>query len=476
MNTFTATAKNKTVNSCGIPAYQSTGTSVLDLFSKIGGLRGKDAEAISLFKNAILEDEKLALATTLYARDAREGLGERQIFRSVLTFLAKNYPSTLTPKFLDAVVAVGRWDDLFCLLGTNLAIGILEMIKTQLNKDIRSAKPSLLAKWLPSENTSSKKTKALANQIRTFLGFTPKKYRLTLSNLRAKLKIVEREMSANRWESIDYKIVPSRANMLYNPAFLRHDETRRRTFLTKVSKGEVKMNTKTLYPYEIFQRLGVNLSDVDATTFWNALPNYVEGENSILVMADVSGSMYRGGSNIAPIAVATSLAVYFAQRNKGAWQNLCVTFTDKPKFITFNNYSSLQHAKDLIMKDVGYSTNLNAAFDLILSHAKKNNVPQSDMPKALVVISDMQMNSGGQVDMNKIIQKYETAGYTPPVLVWWDVNAYKSHVDTAQKNVVFVSGYASTVFKDLIKTLNKEDIDPMDHVRETLQPYMQYVV
>ena len=45
--------------------------------------------------------------------------------------------------------------------------------------------------------------------------------------------------------------------------------------------------------------------------------------------------------------------------------------------------------------DWGGSTNLEAAFDMVLKAAVKGNVPKEDMPEAFVVITDMEINDWG---------------------------------------------------------------------------------
>ena len=65
-----------------------------------------------------------------------------------------------------------------------------------------SKTPSLLGKWLPSENASSYTTNKMGNLVRKFLGMTHKEYRQALSSLRKKINIVERLMSENRWDEI----------------------------------------------------------------------------------------------------------------------------------------------------------------------------------------------------------------------------------------------------------------------------------
>lgn len=479
--------KNVTVNDCGVKAYVSTGDALLDFFSKSGALRGNDTEAVKLFSRAYVTPDdnarNLAVASLLYTRDPRNGLGERQTFRACLKYIAENSSGPLVDKVVSLIPAIGRWDDLFILFGTKYEVTALDLVRTQFDKDmaiLRSKKKvkdiSLLAKWLPSENASSEKTRANAKKIIKHLGISPKQYRKNLTALRKHLNVVESLMSRNKWNEITYESVPSKANLNYRNAFLKHDEERRRTFLASLSKGETKINAKTLYPYEIIHK-ALTSPDDTINALWDSLPDYVASGNEILIMADTSGSMHsftgKVKASYAPIHISVSLAIYFAQRNQGAYNNMFLNFDTKPTFQYILGSNIQEIARNAFNAPWCGSTNLKAAFELVLNHAKNYNIRNEDMPKALVVVSDMQMNDGGHVSLETLKKKFAEAGYTMPKLVWWNVNASESNPDYAQEGVVFVSGASATVFRNLINTLNNKTINPLDHVIETLEPYVK---
>src|SRR5699024_9693080 len=129
------------------------------------------------------------------------------------------------------------------------------IIRKQLLTDIqecnkRNGQVSLLGKWLPSEHCRKRVDRAVAQELMAMLGWSPRKYRKELSALRRKIDVVERKMSANEWQEIKYPNVPSRANLIYSNAFLRHDEERRKAYLDQLSRGEIKINASTLYPHD----------------------------------------------------------------------------------------------------------------------------------------------------------------------------------------------------------------------------------
>lgn len=116
----------------------------------------------------------------------------------------------------------------------------------------------LIFKWLPSENTSSEKTKVLGNKVRQYLGLTHKQYRKILSYGRKKTKVLERLMSNNEWDKIDFSKIPSKAGLKYKNAFARRDIERAKAGVQtyeEFAKDETKtVNAGTLYPYEVVDK------------------------------------------------------------------------------------------------------------------------------------------------------------------------------------------------------------------------------
>ena len=101
----------------------------------------------------------------------------------------------------------GRFDDWLALLDTKAKDIIISKIMYQLEQDLqamREERPaSLLAKWLPSCNTSSASTRKLGKIVCKSLGFTERTYRKMLVSLRAYIDVVEVKMSSESWGDID---------------------------------------------------------------------------------------------------------------------------------------------------------------------------------------------------------------------------------------------------------------------------------
>lgn len=202
MNTFMnglQNASNYAVTENGALAHKTTRSAVYDMFALGGAYRKRnDEDCILLFKNALEENETLALKCLFYLRDCRGGQGERRFFRVCYKWLAQKHADVARRNF-ELISEYGRYDDvIYALIGTPLENDALEFIKNQLALDLECKTPSLLAKWLPSENASAVKTKKMGNIIREYLGMTHREYRKTLSILRERINLLERLMSANR--------------------------------------------------------------------------------------------------------------------------------------------------------------------------------------------------------------------------------------------------------------------------------------
>ncbi len=475
----------------GARAYSTTGKALLDLFAQIGALRPRTEDEIAnKYAAAFAADPLLATKMLFYAGNVRGGLGERRTFRICLKWLATNHADIIV-KNVALIPHFNRWDSMFILIGTPAEKEMWKVIADQLNSDMaavaaskgRKAQPiSLLAKWMPTETASSAETRKLAKRCMTNLGLTPRAYRKVLSALRKHLKVVETSMSAQEWEAIQYAQVPSYAMKNYRTAFAKHDPEGFAAYKASLVKGETKVNASTLYPYDLVAQYtkghGYWSRNIHADTIveaqWKALPNYVQGEKNILIMADVSGSM-----SGRPMDTSVGLATYFAQHNKGDYHNLYMTFTDKPHFIELREGATLAECVSKVMStDVGYNTNLEAAFNYILQHAISNRVSDEELPKALVVVSDMEidryMRQNKMDFVDAMRAKFARHGYTLPKLILWNVEARNDTFLTKQEDVLCVSGQSASTFRELCGNLDGKTA--WDLMMETLGNKMYDIV
>lgn len=456
----------------GALAFRTTGKELLDLNFAVASLRGASDESIAhRFMGAFFEDRVMAMKWLFFCRDIRGGLGERKLFRAVI-----NHLSYEQPKLVSAVLALvpeyGRYDDLWSLLNTMHRDEVVRLVVDQLDADLKAMedkKPvSLLGKWMPSENTSSPKTVAAAKILRRSLQMTPRDYRRMLSKLRAYINIVERQMSNKEWGDIKYEAVPSRANLIYNGAFLRNDEERRRAFLAALEKGETKINAGTLFPHDIVHKYA-SFRGVDATleNLWKALPDTVQEYGNTIVVADGSGSMTTtlgGGTGVTALEVANALAIYFAERSSGQFKDNYITFSERPQLVDLSGGNTLRDKLAIARRHSEVAnTNIEAVFNLILETAMRNRMEQKDLPANILIISDMEFDScassnGGDRWSNRrpdarlfavIAKRYEDAGYKLPRIVFWNVNSRTGAIPVKENDlgVALVSGFSVNIAK-----------------------------
>ena len=464
--------QNFTLTENGGLALNSTSNALVDLFSVSGAMRKRgDREIATMFGKAMVENKLIATKLAFYTRDVRGGLGERRTGRLMFKYLADIYPDIFN-KNLEYIAEYGRWDDLVYLL-YDAPEKIVALISKQLKQDIENKNKmepiSLLAKWLPSVNTSNRDTVRKGRFLAKKLGMSEKQYRKTLADLRNYLRVVETDMSAKRFSDIDYPAVPSKAMNNYRNAFKRNDEERFAEFLNKVEKGEEKINSSVLYPYDIVEKymFKSGIEDKVLEEQWKALPDYVEGENNFLIMADVSGSMYGR-----PMATSVGLAMYFAERNKGPFANTFMTFSEKPELVTIKGDSLLERIRYVAGSNWMMNTNLEAAFDLVLKTAVKYGTPKEEMPSSIVVITDMEFDACADKNWlfyDTMKQRFENSGYQIPNIVFWNVNSRQNtyHASFDRQGVQLASGQSPVVFESLIKGVNLTPYDYMLSVLNT---------
>ena len=492
----------------GAVGFRTTGKKLLDLNFAVASLRrASECDIITKFIGAYFEDKVTAVKWLFYARDVREGLGERRLFRVVMEEFAVQEPKA-AKELIKLVPEYGRWDDLWCLLETDLVDDVVAVVHNQIVEDLDNIENnksiSLLSKWMPSLNASSKTTKKYASILCKKMLHSPRSYRKMLSRMRKYIYVVECKMSAREWNAINYEAVPSRANLIYNGAFLRNDEERRREYLGKLEKGEAKINAGTLYPHDIVHKYTKGgwysrLGNYDATLegLWKALPDTVKGCGNTIVVADGSGSMtcnVGGNTGVTALDVANALAIYFAERSSGEFKDKYITFSERPQLVDLSKGKTLRDKIQIALNhDEVANTNIEAVFDLILSTAIKNNMTQDEIPANILIVSDMEFDSCATTNSNRsngwysyrerptttlfgeIEKRYKAAGYKLPRLVFWNVNSRTGTIPVKENDlgVALVSGFSVNIvnmvmsnkldpYECLLDMLNTERYQPIE--------------
>lgn len=474
MNTFMnglVNENNFTRTENGALSHKTSKSGLMDMFALGAAYRSRsDDDCVLLFKNAFEEDKTLALRCLFYQGDVRGGQGERRFFRVCYKWLANNYPE-IAKKNLELIPGFKRWDDLiYVAIDTPVCGSMLDIIKHQLALDVDCKTPSLLAKWLPSENASSRETKRVAEIIRNYLGMTHKEYRKMLSVLRGRINVLEKLMSSNQWEKIEFDKIPSKAGLIYRNAFARRDIIAKK-YETFAKDKTTKVNADTLYPYEIvgealkYCKYSWYNSEVTADETQRAmLDKYWENQKDVLkgkpfnaiCVVDTSGSMC-GREKMAPINVAIGLGMYCAERAGGPFKDHYISFSSRPQLIKIEGVDFLDKVNRIYQTNLCEDTNLEATFHMLKKVALKAD--PKDIPEQVIIISDMEVNhmtyEGWNQEqfatgMEAIRKEWERSGLKFPKVVYWNVEARQNNFLDLGPNVSYVSGASPTFFEMLL--------------------------
>jgi hypothetical protein len=457
MNPIVQSMMNASTTLNGGATNLSSNNPVVDLFFQIGAMRAWSEEAIiQAFERAFAHNQAQALKVLFWARDIRQGSGERRTFRVVCRHLAQNH-TELMNGLMRLIPEYGRWDDLLCFINPEAEKAPCEEQALFLIADALYSGNALAAKWCPRERSSKR---ALARKIRKHMRLCPREYRKLLSST---TKVVESQMCAGEWDSINYGHVPSQAMSIYKNAFGRHSEERWAEYLKGLASGTEKVNAGAIYPHEI---IGKYISQYEKRQIpavseaqWAAMPNWMENNPyRILPVVDTSGSMYGSyaeSSSLKPIQVSVALGLYIAERNEGPFKDCFVTFSENPAMQYVYGDNLTDRVNSVSSADWGMNTDLYRTFDAILSHAQRVRAAHYDMPNVVLILSDMEFDVGVSVNKTAMEQARELwarAGYEFPKIVFWNLNARGSNVPVLfrEDGTALVSGFSPAIMKSLL--------------------------
>jgi hypothetical protein len=483
----------KTTTDNGAEAYATTTNNNLDLFA----VGSRDIEISSLVKSAWAENQELTLANILYLLDIRAGKGERKHFlasmlalRDIGVRFTKDGSLTMTKLIVD----LGRVDYAIKLAYN----GVLdkEIVYGYMLDNIGNN--SLIAKWMPSINTSSKETVAMAKDIINIMGFNsvaklngesnPQKYyRRMLSLYREDLNLVETNLSQKNYANINYSQVPTKAMLKYREAFKRHDGEKYAKFFEDLKNGvkDVKINTTGLFVYEIIEKIQSRTIDVDlAEQMWKNQKDFIPKEFKdvkAMVVADTSGSM-----NGRPLATSIGLSMYFAERNTGLFKDHFITFSKEAKLVKIQGKNIVEKLNSFV--PIVEDTNILSVYKLLLKTALANKLKQSDFPEYLIIVSDMQFNETEarinpktgreeryKINYDEARKLFKDHGYKLPKIIYWNVSNNERQtfeVTSNDKNVATIGGFSTAIFSNLFSL---ETLTPEKQMIDTLKKYVDLI-
>lgn len=481
----------KTTN--GALCYSTTGNYLVDInfgVSKFRNMLNNKESLWEMFYPALMQNPRYALKWLLYLRDIRYGIGERDAFRDLLYNLIVN--TKVDSYFIKTcnIQEYGRYDDLIDIYFrlyddkklskikriNNIKNIIIDIIKEQLLLDLANSKNnrsvSLLAKWMPTESTSSLKNRRRAKILMNKLNYSPKRYRKILVLLRKKIDIVEAKMSTNNWDKIIYENVPSKANLLYSRAFINHDSERRLKYIDDLSNNKTEINSKALFLHEIVSKYKKEYERNEVLeSMWKNIPK-PDNFSDTLVVRDGSGSMCQclPNSTSTILDVANALTIYCSENNK-TFKNKFITFSQRAEIVDLTSYTNLYEKLKKLDGYYDYSnTDINNVFNLILKTAIKEKLSKEDLPKNILIVSDMQFDEVNSCDIDSLFEtinnEYKKAGYEMPKLIFWNVSYYDNTIPMKnnKNGLILLSGYSTSLMRMVCST----ELDPFKALKEIL--------
>ncbi len=423
-----------------------------------------EEEIIENFRRIFYSGTSYGIKFLFFIRDKVNGLGERRVFRVLLKYLGNEHPKyiennlTLIPKY-------GRWDDLYSLFNTKLEDAVIDLFKNQIQIDINSNKPSTLAKWLKSENTSSKESRILANKTRKLLGYSPKEYRRLLSSLRRKIDIVEINISRREYSKIIYENLTELNIKKYKKVFLKNDkvnyekfrsENPKKVFIFKSLEDIISIIRENLNNPSINSIEDMYLKNLEYLIDKNT--KNLNSFEDTLIINGLEGELLINKNRYFDILISTILL--YNKLNLNGFKNYYMSFKKNPKFNKLTNTDYIRDINTILKNNINYNVNLYSALDLVLFTSIKKNLKFEAIPKSIMFIynksEDMSFN-----DLKYISEKWINSGFEMPKIKIWNLKNLSSKFSISYKdNVAVISGYNKSIWKYLLesKEINNSNI------------------
>jgi len=475
-----APVRPDTTTENGGAAFSSTGSDCLDFFTRY--VRNtSQTDMIDMFVKAYAEDPYTALRIVFNGRDCiGNGKQEKLISFFVMNHLKQTKPKTYA-KNLIGFSKIGCFKDLLQLdvmskshqtpdIELELLAAMLsdDLIKLQAGESV-----SLAAKWAPTEGCEFDKKTRAAHRLAKILDKNMKDYRKKIiTPLRAKIDVLERLESARRWDEINFEKVPAIAMKKQKAAFTKHCSAAFTSYLSNVIAGKAKMHSKGIQPHELVMN-----PDEAANAQWIALVARLSLAGvfkNCVALCDVSGSMQG-----IPMWVSIAMGILMSALTEGRFKNRVLTFSEVPQWHEIKGTTLAEKVGSLSRAHWGATTNFISVFELLLVEATTYGLTPEQMPKKIIVFTDMQFNQAHQGEYKTAFQiiseKYSAAGYKIPQLVFWNLRdskvAFPVQKDTP--GVALMSGYSAEMLKMF---MDDEEMTPYSMMMKALKPYEVFVI
>lgn len=432
VNTMGAGANNARTEN-GAISYATTGSELIDQFSKAGTARGRDINDVWNEQAKLWGQDPLnALRFPFYLRmitrqsnlfedgakteKVQKGQGARDEAFKRLLWIAR-YHSEEFYRNLWLLPVVGSWKDLWVLLSMDDTLDkekffnvFAEGINSESHKD-------LVKKYMPRIRSNrvcttdwAKKTNELAKEFAKYAGWSMKEYREFKST--GKAHVFQRVLCSRMYDSLNWNTIPGKAllNLVSGDFLKRHNLTE--NYIEWLKKQPVaKFNG---YVYELGMKLPkdnwgrTNMNSVSAAQKitidkqFDGLIATAEKDGpaiqgNVLVALDTSGSMQSqisGANGLTSFDVCVSLGIYFSELNKGDFHNVVAMFDNTSRLKTLKSKTFTDKWAEICNSEVAWGgTSFMSLVDLLVRTRQQNpQMKLEDFPQTLLVVSDMQYN------------------------------------------------------------------------------------
>jgi hypothetical protein len=478
------------INEKGTCSLATTNSACVDLFFKMTQDVHQNPNFVEWIENSWEESPLDTMKIIFQSRDCRGGKGTKKTFINAMKYLSYEHRDWVEEN-MSIIPTFGRYKDWIQLITDDTSDQIIYLICKQLKEDVANMNEgyaiSLLAKWIPSEkkklNKNNNITKLITKQLYDAHEKQPyKRFRKEyITPLRYYLKIVENYMCSNRWEEIDFSIVPSCAMNRLKKAFQKHTPEKFADWLNAVKEGKSKINAGQLQPHELVKHY-INSGGYDEVVELQWL-QIVENTSKLgnfedsIVLSDVSGSMEG-----VPMEVSIALGILISSLTSAPFRNLVISFDTNPTMHIIPDSCTTLQQKVESMKVVpwGGTTNLYKVFELILNRAKQYGLSQDQMPKRLYILSDMQFDTAIDCDTKTVFESiedmYSKTIYTRPDIIFWNLRSDTTidfPVCDTQKGVATISGFSPSILKNI---LNGDEVTPYTIMRNVIDDVRYSVI
>ena len=188
---------------------------------------------------------------------------------------------------------------------------------------------------------------------------------------------------------------------------------------------------------------------------------------------DTSGSMGARVANTSAYNICISLGIFFSALNTVAFKDHVIMFDNDSTMLKLKG-SFVDKIRQIRKQSTAWGgTNFQSVIDEIVRIRKNNpNIPVSDFPETLLVVSDFQFNPTGtnKTNYEQAMKKLRAVGLPEINVIWWQVTDRTKDVPSRfdDKGTTILSGFDGSVITLILG--GEEVIDKETGEKRKLNP------